>query len=262
MNAKKASSRMYESQRLYDRLADTYDLMIDWEARLKRESPLLRRWFEETGARRVLDAGSGTGQHSRLFAGWGLEVVGADPSPDMAARSRAESSGLKVDYVEAGFGELASRCGNGFDAVVCLGNSLPHVLTAKGVNAALKDFADTLRPGGLLVVHGNNYDAVLGNQDRFMPPAQARQGDTEYLFLRFFDLGPRLLTFHVITLMKKEGRWRQHIEATPHRPLLRADLERRLRQAGFKGIEFYGSWNGDPYEPLKSDHQIVKAVKG
>jgi len=252
---------MTDAQYLYNHLADTYDLMIQWDARLKRETPLLQQWFRETGAKRILDAGSGTGKHALLFAGWGLEVVGADPSPEMIARARSQSEGRSIRYLQAGFGELFKRCGGDFDALVCLGNSLAHVLTARALDHALRDFARTLRSGGLLIIHGNNYDAIVGNRERLMPPAQATQGDKEFVFLRFFDFSPRRLIFHVITLIQQEGQWRQHVKATPQRPLFRDDLEKRLSRAGFQDIAFYGSWSGKPFEKLSSDHLIVRAVK-
>jgi glycine/sarcosine N-methyltransferase len=63
-----------------------------------------------------------------------------------------------------------------FEAVLYLGNSLPHVLDEAGLAAALKDFAAVLRPGGLLVL-----------QNRWMEPQSAQAGRTEWLFVHFYD---------------------------------------------------------------------------
>ena len=56
---------------LYDQFAAGYDLMTDWEARLRSEAGFLRQLFERFQVRSVLDAACGTGQHAMAFARWG-----------------------------------------------------------------------------------------------------------------------------------------------------------------------------------------------
>lgn len=55
--------------------------------------------------------------------------------------------------------------GDGFDAVICLGNSFAHLPDCKGDQSehrlALKNIASMVRPGGLLVIDHRNYDYIL-----------------------------------------------------------------------------------------------------
>nr|XP_042122519.1 glycine N-methyltransferase isoform X2 [Peromyscus maniculatus bairdii] len=55
--------------------------------------------------------------------------------------------------------------GDGFDAVICLGNSFAHLPDSKGDQSdhrlALKNIASMVRPGGLLVIDHRNYDHIL-----------------------------------------------------------------------------------------------------
>lgn len=55
--------------------------------------------------------------------------------------------------------------GDGFDAVICLGNSFAHLPDFKGDQSdhrlALKNIASMVRPGGLLVIDHRNYDHIL-----------------------------------------------------------------------------------------------------
>ena len=79
------------------------------------------------------------------------------------AVANAASAGVQADFQVAGFGELAGLF-SGYDALLCLGNSLPHVLDLSQLAKALADFAACLRPGGLLLVQQRNFDAVLAQR--------------------------------------------------------------------------------------------------
>ena len=52
-----------------------------------------------------------------------------------------------------------------FDAVICLGNSFANLPDFEGnlnnQRIALKNFADFLRPGGIMIIDHRNYDAIL-----------------------------------------------------------------------------------------------------
>ena len=116
----------------YDALAPLFDVMTDWEARLAAEGPFLRGVLEEAGAARVLDAACGSGGHALALATWGYAVAGADASPVMIemAQAKARAAGLTVPFRTAGLADLAALSDLGpFDAVLCLGNSLPHLLS-------------------------------------------------------------------------------------------------------------------------------------
>jgi SAM-dependent methyltransferase len=96
---------------LYDRFAAGYDLMTDWEARLKSEAGFLRQLFERFQVHTVLDAACGTGQHAIEFARWGLEVTGTDLSGPMIDRARENAGALPVRFLVVGLGPaLATRC--------------------------------------------------------------------------------------------------------------------------------------------------------
>ena len=65
------------------------------------------------------------------------------------ARLNAQEAGVQVRFEIAGFGELAHTFGAAsFDALLCLGNSLPHLLSRNDLDKTLADFAATLKPGG------------------------------------------------------------------------------------------------------------------
>jgi SAM-dependent methyltransferase len=244
---------------LYDAFAEGYDLMTDWPARLASESGFLNGLFAAHDVYSVLDAACGTGQHAGLFAGWGLNVTATDLSQAMLARARSQASTAGVRFVLAGFGQHGRLAPGPYDAVTCLGNSLPHVANRAGLAAALADFRAVLRPGGLLVLQNNNYDAILGQRQRFMGVTGRIDGDRELLFFRFFDLEEPSLRFHVVTFAKQAGAWTFTESNTRQLPLLRDGMMASLAAAGFAGIESFGDLKGAAFEPSTSPNLVLVA---
>jgi 2-polyprenyl-3-methyl-5-hydroxy-6-metoxy-1,4-benzoquinol methylase len=172
---------------MYDSFSSDYDRFMNWPARLESEIPFLEHHLRQAGARRVLDAACGTGQHAIALARLAFEASGADLSPNMVARAEANarSAGMAMTLKQAAFGELALAFGRRtFDAVLCLGNSLPHVLDPAALAGALTDFRQCTRPGGLLILQNRNFDAILRSRQRWMEPQSHREGQEEWIFLR------------------------------------------------------------------------------
>ena len=257
-----------DAQEFYDGLGPDYDLMVSWPQRLAREEAFFQRTFSEAGVRRVLDAACATGVHAVSFARSGLACAAADVSSVMVetARRKARSAGVEVDFQVAGFGGLTERFGAGFDAVTCIGNSLPHLLDDESLSTALSDFAHTLRPGGILIVQNRNYDRVLRERQRLMPPVSRGDGEGEAIFLRITEFAPsgsgdeERIRFTILTLRRRGESWSLTERTTPLRALRRETLESALRRAGFATVRVYGGYGREPFDaPGTGDLVIVAA---
>jgi glycine/sarcosine N-methyltransferase len=247
---------------LYDALAADYDRFVNWKGRLAHELPFFESLFGEQGVRRVLDAACGTGHHAIALAQRGYEVTGADLSTAMIERARQNAAveGVEASFAVAGLGEL-SALGQTFDAALCLGNSLPHLLSAGAVEQALVDLAGVLRPQGLLVIQNRNFDRVWAEQERFMPPQSAQDGSGEWIFVRFYDFHQDTVTFNMLRLRRTETGWTQDAESTELRPIFYQDLARSLSMTGFDPVLFYGSYDGSTFDALESGDLIAVAQR-
>ena len=258
-----------DAQVFYDGLGCDYDLMVAWEERLAREESFFSRLFAESGTRRVLDAACGTGMHVIAFARAGRDCTGADLSPVMVdkARQNARDAGVRARFEIAGFGELKSRVGGLYDAVTCIGNSLPHLLDDGSLRACLADFAALLVPGGILVIQNRNYDRLLRERQRFMPPVSRMEGEGETLFLRITEYPPagaaedEAIDFTLLTLRKQSGAWSLHAQNTPLRAMRRLKLESELRQAGFASVRTYGSYAFADFDAPGSSDLVIAATR-
>jgi glycine/sarcosine N-methyltransferase len=249
----------------YDSFADDYDRFVNWPGRLAYELPFLEAALQRAAPKpAVLDAACGTGQHALALAERGYPTAGADLSPAMIDRAKqnALARGLGVRFEPAGFSQMADTFGReSFEAVLCLGNSLPHVPDQAGLADALSDFAAVLQPGGLLILQNRNFDQVLAHKARWMEPQSAREGDTEWLFVRFYDyLDDGGIDFNILRLRREgDAPWQQQLTSTRLRPLTQTDLTQALPLAGFERIEWYGGLDGSPFDPAQSGNLVVLA---
>jgi glycine/sarcosine N-methyltransferase len=248
---------------LWENLSADYDRFVDWPARLEREMPTLEGVLQEHQARRVLDVACGTGQHAIALAQRGYEVLGVDASEGMIDRAResAEAVGVTATFVQAGFGALGTVVNQPFDAVLCLGNSLPSLLSEEALLGALRDIADALVPGGVLFVQNLNYDRVWPKRERFLPLETHVEGHEEWLFFRFVDFHEATLTFNMVVAHRQNGKWWHRVGSTELRPIFAEDLARQLRRAGFASAETYGDYSRHAYDPRESGDLVVLAQK-
>jgi glycine/sarcosine N-methyltransferase len=247
--------------RFYDELGSGYDAIIDWESRLHRESPFLHDLFARHCVRAVLDTACGTGEHAALFTSWGLEVTATDISEEMLKVSLRKHAGDPIRWVRAGLGETYEVLRQAFDAVTCLGNSFPHVLTDDLANRTARDFAKLTRPGGVLVIQQLNYEAMRRRHERFMGPESGQVDGRENLFLRVFDLDRNPVRFTMVQMTRADSGWTRRAWETLHRGRTEGEMATLLEGAGFSHIEAFGGFDGSAFDPASSEQMLLVATR-
>ncbi len=250
------------STEFYDRLARAFDVMTDWESRLTLEMPFLQHYLDRHKARSVLDTACGTGWHAIALAKKGYRTAGLDASPAMIERAvtNAEETGVKVRFEVADFNQL-DRFPEKFDAILCLGNSLPHLLSQEALVQALRKIRERLSAGGVVILHNLNYDLRLKNKPRFF----AANGSADTLVWRFADYGPEFITFHTALFERNPGEktpsWSVEVNSTLQRPLRTQALDEALRGVGLGKIEHFGGLDGSPFNPETSGDLVIVASR-
>ncbi|KAJ8289188.1 hypothetical protein COCON_G00018470 [Conger conger] len=131
--------------------------------------------LKKQGCQRVLDVACGTGVDSIMLVEEGFKMVSVDASDKMLKYAlkarwnrRKEPAFDQWVIEEANWLSLADEVekpGNGFDAVICLGNSFAHLPDFKGDQSdqklALQNIASMVKPGGILIIDHRNYDYIL-----------------------------------------------------------------------------------------------------
>jgi SAM-dependent methyltransferase len=254
---------------MYDSLAEDYDRFTNWSNRLGFELPFLEKQIRQVSPStmpKVLDAACGTGMHAIALARSGFDCAGADLSPKMIkkAQANAQAAGVKVNFKVAGFGTLHQHFAEPpFDALLCLGNSLPHVTTTQELEQTLADFKTCLRPQGVLLLQNRNFDAVLASKDRWMPREAYRDDRHEWLFERFYDFEPDgLIRFNMVTLKRERGSdWQAKVTSSMLSPQTEERMRNALAQAGFSTIVSLGSLSGEAFSSQVSPNLVITARK-
>ncbi len=211
----------------------------------------LARVLSGGGASKVLDAACGTGAYARALAQQGFEVTGIDYEEAMVREARKRGAKSKyarrLHFRRGDMRDLESFAGR-FDALLCLGNSLPHLLEDEEIQSFFRGGRKALRKeGGLLILQTVNYDRVLGKEDYHLPPIERK--DKGLRFTRRYE--PRLdglLDFHTELRLERGGETLSRRNRVPLRPLTRKELESFLEDSGFAAPSFYGSFRFGPWD--------------
>ncbi len=244
----------------YEEIADIYDEMTRFNQRLEKEIATLESWRQRYQFETALDVACGTGLHALALARLGVTVTGADLSEAMLAKAKAHAlkAGENIAWVHASMQQLAMRLPSGtYDAIFCLGNSLPHLLKSADLEAAFASFAALLAPQGTLVLQILNYERVLAQQERIV--GIRRQDDT--MFVRFYDFHPPTMTFNLLTINAQEPNCPHHLHSTTLYPYQREELTTNLTQRGFTSIHSYGSMQFQPFNSQTSADLVLVAQR-
>ncbi|XP_056648913.1 glycine N-methyltransferase [Diorhabda sublineata] len=157
--------------------AKVWEIFIgDKKSRTQNYKNFLVGLLKRRGCKRILDVACGTGIDSIMLLEEGFEVVSVDASDKMLKQAlksrwnrRKESAFDKWIIEEANwvtlYDDIEDLVGNGFDAVICLGNSFAHLLDNYGDQReqlkALRNFEKCVKPGGLLLIDHRNYDDII-----------------------------------------------------------------------------------------------------
>ncbi|CAG9562889.1 unnamed protein product [Danaus chrysippus] len=149
----------------------------DSNQRTKNYRDFLTGLLRKHGCKTVLDVACGTGIDSMMLLDDGFKVVSVDASDKMLKHAlkarwerRREQRYDEWVIEEANWQTLPQDIeqfmpGVQFDAVICLGNSFAHLLDEyedqRTQKMCLRNFAQVLKPGGLLFIDHRNYDSMI-----------------------------------------------------------------------------------------------------
>jgi len=249
----------YDASGFYDDISGNYDEMFNFEKDLTTAKSVIAKLKEQFEFKSALDIGCGTGSFTLALAQNGIKVTGMDLSNSMidAAKKNSLAYGLNIDFINSGMNEMLSNIDGKFDLIMCMGNTLPHLLDKKDLSAMTSACKQLLNPGGHLILNLLNYDRVLGAKERVIGITLGKKLE----FIRFYDFESPYVIFNLLEVDWSIVPPTHKLVSTKLYPYTHMDLEFALMQADFKDLTVYGSLGFDKYNPQKSKSILITAVK-
>jgi glycine/sarcosine N-methyltransferase len=242
---------------LFNEVAVDYDKMFPRD--FAEDVRIIKGLFRGHSVKTVLDCACGTGPHVAMLAQDGCQITGSDLSAAMLDQARRRLEALEIDatLVESEWAELPSVIDRRFDAVICIGNSLPLAGSDEQVRAALAGMYKMVDDGGLLVLQNRNMDKM----ERERPEAVLNEGANKGTFTLFvFDYQDPIVVykiFYIDTSGNEEVLYNQF----PMNILTRHKLEKMLKRIGAVSWRFYGDSFFSNFSSSRSPRMIVRVEK-
>ncbi len=241
----------------YENFAERYDALVNFPDRKKREGKFWQMIFEKNNVKKILDCACRTGRHLIMFRQFGYEASGSDQSPAMIAKARenGRKEGMNLHLSAVNFLALSSNFLEKFDAVICMGNSLPHLRTESDLLVALSEMNLVLVDGGLLVLELRNYDKMLAERRRFIP--MSFKGTHGFIYV--LDYYPEKIVFNVIYVDCATNIFEVH--TVDYFSLGIQKLRNLLESANFRVLDAYQDFDFSPINANTSDEVILLCKK-
>ena len=239
-----------------------YRRLVAWPERIKREWPFLERLLSGAPSKRVLDLGSGTGEHSRYLAASGFDVVGIDSSLPMIETASAQLTPDTLHFIHADIADLGAIDLEPAGGALCLGNTLPH-LSDEDLRRFAQGLAAVMLPGAPLILQLLNYERIRARNIRHLPlNIRPHEQGGEVIFLRLIQAkADGLVVFTPVTLRHRPDH-EPPIEVVHTRTVKLhgwtwVELWDVFSAAGFAQFQLFGRFDGSPFNPTESDDLIA-----
>jgi glycine/sarcosine N-methyltransferase len=242
---------------LYEGFADRYEWFYKCDPEIVE---FFSKLFSDEHVHRVLDCACGPARELLIFQSLGCEVVGSDISESMLAQARKNlaEAGTHIPLHKADYRELPWYFNEEFDAVVCWSASIVHMTDDDEVLRAFRSMRDVLKNGGILVLDQGITDRRWNEKKRFALTHTSK--DVSQIYVIDY-LGERDGRYNVLDLIHSDEQTDLKVWSADVHVALIDDQEKLLKAPGFKKLDFYGSYNFDPYDKETSLRLVAVAHK-
>jgi len=272
-----------EKERYAGFISKYYDQMVNWDTRFEYECPAIFNLFEGEKVKNILDLGAWTGEHTiGLVKKSKYSVLGLDHNPIMIKISNDKKKNLpkeirkRINFCLTDFTNIRSLTKEKFDAIICMGNSLPYL--PLGPDSLFREVSKVIADKAVVVIQILNFKKVLMSKNRLLSfnihqEAIGRESRKQ-LSIEFFDHKNEDVLLHNTVIFDNDGiNWiYEGITSIEIYNVKKQDLEQALRKSGFKEVSFYGNigeYQGAygefsfeaPFKPSESDWLNVVAKR-
>ena len=241
----------------YGLLAEDYDYLNPKEEIFKQK-PFFCTLLNRYDIHSVLDCACGTGWHLVMLDELGLETCGSDLSSAMLSQAHKNTMGRDVLLKQGDFRELDQVWDRTFDMIICMANSLRHMLTPEENRAAVESMYERLAPGGVLIIDNGYSDSLVNTQPKVLPGRLHR--DQAFYFILEYP-NEKEIVFTILHVRKHLDTFQHRYDVVRLNAMKRKDYEHLFAQTRFGRVNYYGDFLGSPHCPERSPRLIMVAEK-
>ena len=233
------------SRPFYTEYAWAFDLIIDRP--VHKECATISAWLIERGVlpgATLLDAGSGTGRYSIELARRGYVVHGIDNSAELVNVAR-RSARDRPGSVSFAVGDILAMPAHQYDAILCRG-VLNDIVDDADRRTVFERFAETLQPGGVLILDVREWDASAERKARepvFRKRVSTECGDLTFTSVTALDPEHCLLIVSEQHVVVESGQERVSDYQFVMRCWTAGELQSVLRRTGFQSVAYFGAYD-------------------
>lgn len=207
---------------------------------------------------KILDVPCGTGRHSVLLARRGYDVTGVDISRDCLKIAKSDFAHKNVHYLHGDMSRLQKFHGN-FDAVLNLFTSFGYFSTDKENEVVLRQMAQSLRPGGKLVLNLIDRDWLMGI---YQPVRWFEEKGVLTMEASNYDPKTTYNESQMVIIDKRKSKpILKHYHYHRVRLYSKPEILHLMRKVGLRDIKVWGDFDGNRYSKGESTHPIYIGVK-
>jgi glycine/sarcosine N-methyltransferase len=238
----------------YDDIAGEYAEITNGKSRAESARAFVEWLCDGRDIRSAIDVATGTGVYAKALASRGVEVLATDISEAMLDQARVDAP-ASIAWTCAPMQETALVASSGVDAILCMGNSLPHLLTDTDLGHTLAGFRKLLVPDGCVAIQLLNYDRILNQRERIV--GITRSEDVEYV--RFYDFLHHQVRFNLLEIRGSGADLTHALHSTTLRPYRTDELTPALRELGFAHVDLLDGATRERFDPATSDTVLILA---